>query len=68
MARRLRGGGSLQSNPLNVLLIGLIAIFAYKLLYKPNIVKEKIIYKTIEKKEEEPEEPYREDVYKPDVK
>lgn len=68
MARRLRGSGSLQSNPLNVLLIGLIAIFAYKLLYKPNIVKEKIIYKTIEKESEEPEEPYREDVYKPDVK
>ncbi len=66
MARRLRGGGELLNNPLNILLIGLIAIFGYKLLYKPNIVKEKIIYQTIE--QEVDDEPYREDIYKPDIK
>ena len=64
--KKQRGGGELLNNPLNILLIGLIAIFGYKLLYKPNIVKEKIIYQTIEK--EVDDEPYREDIYKPDVK
>ena len=53
-------------NPLNILLLGLLAFLVYHLMNKETIVKEKVIYKTIETKEND--QPYREDIYKPDLR
>ena len=57
--------------PLNFLLVGVILFLLYQMTQMPQmnqsdtIVKEKIIYKTIEK---EIDQPYREDIYKPDLR
>jgi len=53
-------------DPLNILLLGLLAFLVYHLMNKETIVKEKVIYKTIETKEND--QPYREDIYKPDIR
>ena len=67
--KKLKGGGS-TNNTFNILLIGVILFLVYQMtqmnqLEPETIVKEKIIYKTIER-EVEDNQPYREDIYKPD--
>lgn len=58
--------------PLNFLLVGVILFLLYQMSQmnqmnqSDTIVKEKIIYKTIEKEIED--QPYREDIYKPDLR
>ena len=58
--------------PLNFLLVGVILFLLYQMTQmnqmnkSDTIVKEKIIYKTIEKEIED--QPYREDIYKPDLR
>jgi len=71
--RKQRSGTSVL-NPFNILLLGVILFLLYQMTHmtqmeqtKPDIiVKEKVIYKTVEKEEEE--QPYREDIYKPDLR
>ena len=58
-------------NPLNLILIGILIFLVYQMTQmnqsEPDtIVKEKVIYKTIETKEND--QPYREDIYKPDLR
>ena len=53
----------------NLLLLGLLIFLVYKIIQptKPQtVIKEKIIYKTIEKDVED--QPYRDDIYKPDIR
>ena len=72
--RKSMKGGSLinQSNSIvNILLVLLVGIIAYNLLNQPQVIiqeKPKVIIKEIVKEEEEDEEPYREDLYRPDRK
>ena len=67
-------GGSVfnQSNSIiNILLVLLVGILAYNLFNQPQvIIKEnpKVIVKEIVKEEEDDDEPYREDIYRPDIK
>jgi hypothetical protein len=77
---KLRKGGGNRSKIRNTtlpdsivtyVLLGVLLFLVYQMTQmnqtEPDtIVKEKIIYKTIEKEEED--EPYREDIYKPDLK
>ena len=72
--RKSMKGGSLinQSNSIvNILLVLLVGILAYNLLNQPQVIiqeKPKVIIKEIVKEEDEGEEPYREDFYRPDRK
>ena len=71
--RKYMKGGLLinQSNSIvNILLVLLVGILAYNLLNQPQVIiqeKPKVIIKEIIK-EEDDEEPYREDIYRPDRK
>ena len=71
--RKSINGGTLinQSNSIvNILLVLLVGILAYNLLNQPQVIiqeKPKVIIKEIVKEEDE-EEPYREDLYRPDRK
>ena len=65
-----QNGGGYTNNPVNILLLGVIIFLLYQMSNMnqsepETIVREKIIYKTIEK-EVEDDQPYREDIYKPD--
>ena len=65
-----KGGFLLNEfNPLNLVLLGVIVFLLYQMTNKNNtdiIVKEKIIYQpTLYESESDDEEPYREDIYKP---
>lgn len=67
--RIYRGGG--KSEPINFILLVVILFLLYQMTQmnqsEPDtIVKEKIIYKTIENDNDD--QPYREDIYKPDIK
>ena len=68
--RKYMKGGTLinQSNSIvNILLVLVVGILAYNLLNQPQVIiqeKPKVIIKEIVK--EEDDEPYREDVYRPD--
>ena len=77
--KRMKGGSKINSvskstlfEPLNFLLVGVILFLLYQMSQmnqmnqSDTIVKEKIIYKTIEKEIED--QPYREDIYKPDLR
>jgi len=74
--KRMKGGSKINSvskstlfEPLNFLLVGVILFLIYQMSQmnqSDTIVKEKIIYKTIEKEIED--QPYREDIYKPDLR
>ena len=72
--RKSMKGGSLinQSNSIvNILLVLLVGILAYNLLNQPQVIiqeKPKVIIKEIVKEEDDEEEPYREDFYRPDRK
>ena len=79
MARRKVIKDTNNVNILNILLFGVVIVMLYQLVdqYQINqsemvvsepetIIKEKIIYKTIEKQKDE--EPYRENVYIPDIR
>ena len=76
--KRMRGGSKSKSlltsktsfDPLNILLVGVLIFIVYQMIQmnKSNpktVVREKIIYKTIDK---EADQPYREDIYKPDLR
>ena len=69
--RKQRGGfsktGSTDFNPLNLLLVGFIVFLLYQMnqTEPDTIIKEKVIIKEIVK---EDDQPYREDVYKPDLR
>jgi len=71
--RKQRGGfsktGSTDFNPLNLLLIGFIVFLLYQMnqTEPDTIIREKIVYKTVVK-EEEVDQPYRDDIYKPDLR
>jgi hypothetical protein len=53
-------------DPLTLLLLALLAFIIYLLMYPSTTITEKIIYKNIVKDEED--QPYRETIYKPDVR
>ena len=76
--KRMRGGSKSKSlltsktsfDPLNILLVGVLIFIVYQMIQMnksspETIVREKIIYKTIDK---EADQPYREDIYKPDLR
>ena len=76
--KRMRGGSKSKSlltsktslDPLNLILVGVLIFIVYQMIQmnKSNpetVVREKIIYKTIDK---EADQPYREDIYKPDLR
>ena len=76
--KRMRGGSKSKSlltsktslDPLNLILVGVLIFIVYQMIQmnksKPEtVVREKIIYKTIDK---EADQPYREDIYKPDLR
>jgi hypothetical protein len=76
--KRMRGGSKSKSlltsktslDPLNLILVGVLIFIVYQMIQmnKSNpetVVREKIIYKTIDKEEDQP---YREDIYKPDLR
>ena len=73
MARKriYRGGG--KTEPINVILILIILFLLYQISQinqsePETIIKEKIIYKTKEIETDSDDQPYREDIYKPDKK
>jgi hypothetical protein len=53
-------------NPLNILLIGLLVFIVYQMMNKETVVKEKVIIREVVK--EVDDQPYREDIYKPDLR
>jgi hypothetical protein len=53
-------------DPLNILLLGLLAFLVYHLMNKETVVKEKVIIREVVK--EVDDQPYREDIYKPDLR
>ena len=76
--KRMRGGSKSKSlltsktslDPLNIILVGVLIFIVYQMIQmnKSNpetVVREKIIYKTVDK---EADQPYREDIYKPDLR
>ena len=75
--KRMRGGSKSKSSvsttgldPLNLILVGVLIFIVYQMIQmnKSNpetVVREKIIYKTVDK---EADQPYREDIYKPDLR
>lgn len=78
--KRMRGGSKSKSlltsktsfDPLNILLVGVLIFIVYQMIQMnknspETIVREKIIYKTVDK-EVEDDQPYREDIYKPDLR
>ena len=76
--KRMRGGSKSKSlltsktslDPLNLILVGVLIFIVYQMIQMnknspETVVREKIIYKTIDK---EADQPYREDIYKPDLR
>ena len=76
--KRMRGGSKSKSlltsktslDPLNIILVGVLIFIVYQMIQMnknspETVVREKIIYKTIDK---EADQPYREDIYKPDLR
>ena len=76
--KRMRGGSKSKSlltsktsfDPLNILLVVVLIFIVYQMIQMnknspETVVREKIIYKTIDK---EADQPYREDIYKPDLR
>ena len=67
-----RNKGLQTINPMNLVLIGIVLFLFYHMINnnKPEIIiKEKIIYQPISyETDSDDEEPYREDIYKPDIK
>ena len=57
-------------DPLNILLLGLLAFLVYQMMNKETIVKEKVIIREVVKEVDgQPnDQPYREDIYKPDLR
>ena len=53
-------------DPLNLLLLGLLAFLIYHMINKETTIKEKVIIREIVK--EPDDQPYREDIYKPDMR
>jgi hypothetical protein len=67
--KKQKGGGKLNNfNPLNLLLISIIIFLLYQMnqTEPDTIVKEKVIVKEVIK--EVDDQPYREDIYKPDLR
>ena len=72
--KRMKGGGggfkgggikgNSTFNALDLVLLGLFVFFIYRILNKETIIREKIIYKTVDNADQ----PYREDIYKPDLR
>ena len=78
--KRMRGGFKSKSlltsktsfDPINILLVGVLIFIVYQMIQMnksspETVVREKIIYKTVDK-EVEDDQPYREDIYKPDLR
>ena len=78
--KRMRGGSKSKSlltsktslDPLNLILVGVLIFIVYQMIQMnknspETVVREKIIYKTVDK-EVEDDQPYREDIYKPDLR
>jgi hypothetical protein len=75
--KKVRGGGSkklkdqpISFDPLNILLLGVVIFLMYQmskmLQTEPEtIIQEKIVYKTME---ESDDQPYRDDIYTPDLR
>ena len=76
--KRMRGGSKSKSlltsktslDPLNLILVGVLIFIVYQMIQMnksspETVVREKIIYKTVDK---EADQPYREDIYKPDLR
>ena len=75
--KRMRGGSKSKSSvsttgldPLNLILVGVLIFIVYQMIQMnksspETVVREKIIYKTVDK---EADQPYREDIYKPDLR
>ena len=76
--KRMRGGSKSKSlltsktslDPLNLILVGVLIFIVYQMIQMnksspETVIREKIIYKTIDK---EADQPYREDIYKPDLR
>ena len=59
-------------DPLNLLLLGLLVFLIYQIMNKETIVKEKVIVREIVKEADgqlyREDQPYREDIYKPDMR
>jgi len=53
-------------DPLNILLLGLLVFLVYQMMNKETIVKEKVIIREVVK--EVDDQPYRDDIYKPDLR
>ena len=70
LSKSIKGRTSRQSkstfDPLNILLLGLLAFLVYHLMNKETVVKEKVIVREVVK--EVDDQPYREDIYKPDLR
>ena len=68
----IKGGSIAQSNSIvNILLVLLVGVLVYNIINQPQvIIKEnpKVIIKEIVKEKVDEEEPYREDIYRPDIK
>ena len=78
--KRMRGGFKSKSlltsktsfDPINILLVGVLIFIVYQMIQMnksspETVIREKIIYKTVDK-EAEDDQPYREDIYKPDLR
>ena len=75
--KRMRGGSKSKSlltsktslDPLNLILVGVLIFIVYQMIQMnknspETVVREKIIYKTVDNADQ----PYREDIYKPDLR
>ena len=70
--KSIKGGSITQSNSIvNILLVLLVGVLVYNIINQPQVIikeKPKVIVKEIVKEEEDDDEPYREDFYRPDRK
>jgi hypothetical protein len=64
MRKRQRGGNT--GNSMNLILIGVILFLVYQMTQMSQTESDTIVYETVTYKTEEDDQPYRENIYKPD--